>query len=83
MSPFVRPLTGIGLEDPDPEPVAPPFDEVQVASKCKMVLPPLFVGGVNVTEAELFPAVAVPIVGASGTSTMWARPIVFAPELDQ
>jgi hypothetical protein len=28
--------------------------------------PPLFAGAVKVTDAETFPAVAVPIVGASG-----------------
>ena len=32
-----------------------------------IVEPPLLAGGVNVTEAWVFPRVAVPIVGASGT----------------
>ena len=32
-----------------------------------MAEPPLFAGGVNVTVACVFPAVAVPIVGAPGT----------------
>ncbi len=32
-----------------------------------MVLPPFETGGVNVTDADPFPAVAVPMVGAPGT----------------
>ncbi len=32
-----------------------------------IALPPLFAGGVNVTEPDPFPRVAVPIVGAPGT----------------
>jgi hypothetical protein len=60
--PFVKPDTTIG--DDAPVPVNEPGDDVTV--KPVIVEPPL-PPAVNVTEAWAFPAVAVPIVGASGT----------------
>ncbi len=59
--PFVRPVMVIG-DDP-PEAVCPPLD---VTVYDVIAEPPLLTGAENVTTASPFPAVAVPIVGASG-----------------
>ena len=59
----MSPVTVIGLEVPVP--VKPPG--LEVAMYPVISDPPLLVGGVNVIEACAFPAVAVPIIGASGT----------------
>jgi hypothetical protein len=58
--------TRIGLDPPDADPVAPPFDDTQDAAKLATGLPPSF-PGVNATDTDPFPLVAVPIVGAFGT----------------
>jgi hypothetical protein len=60
---LVKPVTVIG-EKP-PVPVKPPGLDVTVYEV--IAVPPLLIGGVNVTVASPLPAVAVPIVGASGT----------------
>jgi hypothetical protein len=62
-APLVSPATIIGLVVPVP--VIPPGLEVTVYPVIGE--PPLLAGAVNVTMAEAFPAVAVPIVGAPGT----------------
>jgi hypothetical protein len=59
---FVKPVTVIG--EPVLEDEIPVFD---VAVKLVMALPPTLVGAVKVTLAVVFPDVAVPIIGASGT----------------
>ena len=59
----MSPATVIGLEVPVP--VKPPG--LEVAMYPVISDPPLLVGGVNVIEVCPFPAVAVPIIGASGT----------------
>ena len=71
------------LDDPDAEPLIPRFDDVHSASKCRIGFPPSSAGGVNVTEPDPIPPVAVPIVGAPGTSTSAARPIEPSPLLAQ
>jgi hypothetical protein len=58
---LVKPVTVIG--DDVPVALCPP-DETTVYEV--MAPPPIFEGAVNVTEASVFPAVAVPIVGALG-----------------
>ena len=63
--PFVRPDTVIGLDAPVP--VMPPGDDVTVYPV--MAAPPFDAGAVNVIDADVLPAVAVPIVGAPGTVT--------------
>jgi hypothetical protein len=60
--PFVRPVTVQG--DVAHVPVCPPED---VAVYERIVAPPLLPGGVKLTVACALPAVALPIVGASGT----------------
>ena len=60
--PFVKPATVIGLALPDP--VLPPGPHVTVYPVIGE--PPVLDDAVNVTVAELLPAVAVPIVGADG-----------------
>jgi hypothetical protein len=60
--PLLKPETVIGLEPPDA--VTPPGLDVTV--KLVIAEPPLFAGAEKVTDAEALPAVAVPIVGASG-----------------
>ena len=66
--PFVNVVMTIGLEGPSPLPDAPPLDDTHVAVKLVIVAgPPPSAGEVNATVTELSPAVAVPIVGASGT----------------
>ena len=70
---MVRPSTTIGLIGLVAVPVAPPFDEVQVASKCSTALPPSLPGA-NTIDADPFAGVAVPIAGASGTPEVM-RPI--------
>jgi hypothetical protein len=60
--PLVKPETVIG--DEAPVPVIPLGLDVTV--KLVIADPPLFAGAEKVTDAELEPAVAVPIVGASG-----------------
>jgi hypothetical protein len=64
---FVSPLTVMGLPVPVFEPDVPLLLDVHVAVKPVIVAPPLLAGGVNVTEADAFPRVALPIVGAPGT----------------
>ena len=61
--PLVRPVTVIGLVEPIP--VKPPGIEVTVYAIIDE--PPLLTGAVNATTAWVFPAVAVPIIGAPGT----------------
>jgi hypothetical protein len=63
----VRPVMVIvPLPAPVKVPVIPPGEDV--ATYLKMAEPPLFVGAVNETVAEVAPvAVADPIVGAPGT----------------
>ena len=61
---MVKPVTVIGLEAPVP--VIPPGLEVTVYPV--MADPPFELGAVNVTEACVLPAVAVPMVGAPGTT---------------
>jgi hypothetical protein len=60
--PLVKPVTVIG--DEPPVAVTPPGLDVTV--KPVIAAPPLFAGAEKVTDAEVDPAVAVPIVGASG-----------------
>jgi hypothetical protein len=60
--PLLKPLTVIG--DEEPVPVIPLGLDVTV--KPVIADPPLFAGAEKVTDAEALPAVAVPIVGASG-----------------
>jgi hypothetical protein len=59
---LVNPLTVTGEDAPVP--VNPPGLEVTVYPV--IAPPPIFAGAVNATDAEAFPPVAVPIVGASG-----------------
>ena len=63
--PFESPVTTIGLEAPLAEPDAPPLAEVHDTVKLVIGLPPAE-PGVKVTDADAFPRVAVPIVGAPG-----------------
>jgi len=63
--PFVSPDTTIGLDEPLAEPDAPPLTEVHDIVKLVTGIPPSE-PGVNVTDADAFPRVAVPIVGAAG-----------------
>jgi hypothetical protein len=60
--PLLKPETVIG--DEAPVPVIPLGLDVTV--KPVIAEPPLLAGAVKVTDAVAFPAVAVPIVGASG-----------------
>jgi hypothetical protein len=62
---LVSPVTVIGLVLVEPVPVRPPGLEVAVYPV--ITEPPSLAGAVNVTVAWVFPAVAVPIVGAPGT----------------
>jgi len=64
----VKPDIVIG--DEDAVPVIDPGFEVAV----KVVGTPPVVDAVNVTEADASPAVAVPIVGLSGTSAIGVMP---------
>jgi hypothetical protein len=80
-SPFVKPDTTIGLPAPDAEPDTPPFDDVHEAVKPVIASPPSFAGPVKDTDARRLRAVAVPIVGASGTVGTAIRPIEPFPEL--
>jgi hypothetical protein len=77
--PLVKPDTVIGLDDPVP--VNPPGLDVAVYVT---VLPPV-APGVNATLADASPAVAVPIVGASGTevtvTALDAEPVTLPCEL--
>ena len=61
--PFTRPVTVIG--ELDAVPVKPPG--VDVAMYEVMDEPPFETGAVKLTDAFPFPAVALPIVGGSGT----------------
>jgi hypothetical protein len=61
--PLVRPVTVIG--EAVPVAVIPPGDEVTVYDR--MLDPPSPTGAVKLTVAFVSPAIAVPIVGASGT----------------
>jgi hypothetical protein len=67
--PLVRPLTTMGLAAPVP--VRPPGFEVTVYPV--MVAPPLLAGAVKDTVACVSPAVAVPTVGAPGTTGFTAN----------
>jgi hypothetical protein len=60
--PFVSPGTVIGLADPVP--VNAPG--LQVARYEVIADPPVDPGAVKLTDADPFPAVAVPIAGAEG-----------------
>ena len=60
--PLVKPVTVIGLEPPLT--VIPPGLEITVYTVIPN--PPSELGAVNVTEACVLPAVAVPMVGAPG-----------------
>ena len=60
--PLTSPVTVIGLADPVAN--IPPGIEVTVY--VTIAEPPSLAGGVNVTVACVFPAVAVPITGAPG-----------------
>jgi hypothetical protein len=60
--PLVNPVTVIGEDDPVP--VIPPGLDVAVYPVIAAL--PIFEGAVKVTVASVLPAVAVPIVGASG-----------------
>ena len=62
--PLVSPVTTIGLAAPVA--VIPPGEEVTVYPV--MEAPPFDAGAENVTLACVFPAVAVPMVGAPGTT---------------
>jgi hypothetical protein len=61
--PFVRPLTVIGEADP----VAVMLPGLDVTVYPVIAPPPTLEGAVKATDADKFPAVAVPMVGASGT----------------
>ena len=61
--PLVKPVTVIGLDVP----VAVKLPGFDVTVKPVIALPPVLVGAVNDTVACPSPAVAVPMVGASGT----------------
>jgi hypothetical protein len=61
--PLDKPLTVIGEDVPVP--VEPPG--VAVAVYPVIAPPPTLAGAVKVTDARASPAVAVPILGASGT----------------
>ena len=63
--PFVSPVTTIGLDEPLVDRDTPPLVEVHDTVKLVIGLPPSE-PGVNVTDADAFPRVAVPIVGAAG-----------------
>jgi len=63
---LVNPVTVMGLEAPLP--VAPPGLAVTVYPV--ILAPPVKAGAVNVTLACVSPAVAVPIVGAPGTTAL-------------
>jgi hypothetical protein len=67
----VSPTTVTGLVAAQSIPVAPPFDEVHVASYPVTALPPSFAGAMKATSMLAAPfarAVAVTPDGASGTS---------------
>jgi hypothetical protein len=64
--PLVRPDTTIGDDTPIAVPVAPPFEEVQVALYDVIGEPPSN-GGVNVTRKDPFRATRIGGAGASGT----------------
>jgi len=59
---LVKPVTLIGEEAA--EPMIP--SGVEMAEYAEMAEPPTLAGGVNATDAEASPAVAVPMVGALG-----------------
>jgi len=63
--PLVKPVTVMGLVVP----VAVKLPGFDVTVNTVIALPPVLVGAVNDTVASPFPAVAVPIVGASGAVT--------------
>jgi hypothetical protein len=60
-------LTKTGLATSELVPGTPPSDEAQSAVYPVIALPPLSAGGVNATETEFTPLVAVPMTGWSGT----------------
>jgi hypothetical protein len=63
----VRPVTRTGDAVSESVPGAPPSSEVQLAEKLVIVLP-LSAPGVNATETEVLPRVALVIVGALGAA---------------
>jgi hypothetical protein len=63
--PFVKPPTVIGLPPPCADPSNPELNDEHDATKSVVSLDPKR-PGVKFTEAELSPAVAVPIAGAPG-----------------
>src|SRR5262245_44551159 len=67
--PLVSPEITIGLEAPEPLRATPPFDDVQLALKLVIALPPSL-PGVKATDADPLPRVAVPMTGAAGTVTV-------------
>ena len=68
--PLVRPVTVIGLAVP----VAVLLPDVEVTVYKVIELPPLAAGGLKLTVAREFPAVAVPIVGALGAVAAETQP---------
>jgi hypothetical protein len=67
---LVRPVTTIGLDDP--EALRPPGLDVTVYEV--MLAPPVDVGAVNATEACVLPAVATTLVGAPGAVAVTGDP---------
>jgi hypothetical protein len=81
VTPLVNPVIVIG--EAPPVAVIPPGLDVTVYKVIAEL--PLFTGGVNVTVAWPFPAVAVPIVGAPGTpagvTALLALELLLSPTL--
>ncbi|MNU98234.1 hypothetical protein D3C71_883390 [compost metagenome] len=68
-TPLVKPVTVTG--EPAPVAVTPPGLAVTVYTV--MALPPVKDGDANVTVAWVLPAVAVPMVGAPGTTALTVK----------
>ena len=66
----MRPVTAIGEAAAVADPDAPPFVDEHEARDEVTVVPPLFAGGVKITDAPLLTALPVTPVGASGTVLM-------------
>jgi hypothetical protein len=64
---LVSPVTVIGDAAAASVPAAPPSSEVQLAEKLVIALP-LLAPGVNATETEVLPRVALVIAGAPGAA---------------
>jgi hypothetical protein len=75
--PLVKPVTVMGDALPVTVPVTPPSLDAQVIANPVMTAPPLKTGAVNVTDAWALPAVAVPMVGASGTVAARVTVVVY------